>query len=95
MTKEEEDRVRAIVREEITRTLGMLAREAEHLDGYDSDVIETIALSAVKRSTEGAAVRLDCDHPEYYTWHGISRCGRCGEPETLPANPFEENHDQG
>lgn len=95
MTKDDEDRVRAIVREEITRALGALAREADHLDGWDSDHIESVALGAVKRSAEGAAYRLNCDHPEHYPWHGASRCGRCGEPEILPDNPFEETHAQG
>ncbi|HEU5039526.1 MAG TPA: hypothetical protein VFT84_01820 [Gemmatimonadales bacterium] len=96
MTKDDEDRVRAIVREEITRALGALAREAEHLDTpYETDHIECVALGAVKHVAEGASYRLNCPHGQYSTWHGASRCDRCGEPETLPANPFEENHDQG
>jgi hypothetical protein len=87
------DDVRRIVREEIAKALGMLGREASHLDGYDTDTIESYAFGAIIRSAEGAAVRMTCPHEVYESWGGRAplACRRCGEPMPEPVNPFEEN----
>lgn len=85
-----EQLIRAIVREEIVNAFGALRREADHQDmPYETGELESAALSAIGRVMEGTISRLTCDHPSYYPWRGSSRCGRCGEPEPLPANPFE------
>lgn len=100
MTALNEDDVRRIVREEIANALGMLSREASHLDGYGTDTIEMYALSAVSKAAEGAAVRMTCPHEVYESWGGLyvqapSTCRRCGEPEPEPVNPFEEENSRG
>lgn len=87
----QDDVFRAIVREEIIRALGALKREAEHLDmPYETAELDSRAFANLAQAAEGAVQRLTCSHPSYYTWHGESRCGRCGEPETMPANPFND-----
>lgn len=88
-----EERVRQIMQDEIAKALGMLAREADHQDGYDTDIIEGTALSALQRVAEGAAGRVTCPHETYESWttRGPGRsCRRCGEPEPEIENPFEE-----
>lgn len=85
-----EQLIRTIVREEIVNALGVLKREAEHLDmPYETAELDSRALSNIAEAAEGAVRRLTCSHPEYYTWHDVPRCGRCGEPQPIPANPFE------
>lgn len=83
-----EAHVRRIVREEIGKALGMLAREASHQDGYDTDTIKSYALSAITEAAEGAAGRVTCEHEYSSVWG--PRCHRCGEPEPELENPFEE-----
>lgn len=92
-----EERVREIFREELAKALGMLVREASHLNGYDTDIIEGTALSAIEKTAEGAANRITCPHEAYtsvriWSTGGMSPgvCARCGEPEPEPENPFEE-----
>jgi hypothetical protein len=88
----EEARIRAIVREEIVNALGALKREAEHQDmPYETGELESSALSTIGKVAEGTVARLTCEHPSYPKWHGVSRCGRCGEPEPAPVNPFEDH----
>lgn len=92
----QEKLIRRIVREEIVNALGALAREAVELDmPYETAELDSRALENIKQAAEGAVKRLTCDHPEYYTWHDVPKCGRCGEPEPEPVNPFEdeETHD--
>jgi hypothetical protein len=82
--------VRRIVQEEIAKAFGAFAREADHQDGYDADTIESYALRAVQRTAEGTAVRVTCLH-EASVGRGVRTCRRCGEPEPVPSNPFEED----
>lgn len=83
------DAVRSIVREEIVRALGALAREADHLGmPYETAELDSRALGNIKAAAEGAVQRLLCPHEKHYIWYGVSRCARCGEPETMPENPF-------
>lgn len=85
-----EDLVRTIVREEIAKAFGALAREAEHQDmPYETGELEASALRVLKSTAEGTVTRLTCEHGEYNTWRGETRCDKCGEPEEVPANPFE------
>lgn len=91
-----EQLIRTIVREEIVRALGALAREADSLDApYETAELDSRALSNIKEAAEGAVRRLTCPHERYYSWHGgrDSRCSACGEPEPEPQNPFEEDTD--
>lgn len=82
--------VRTIVREEIAKAFGALAREAEHQDmPYETGELEASALRALKSVAEGTVARLTCPHETYRTYYGEPRCSRCGEPEEVPANPFE------
>lgn len=96
-----EDDVRRIVREEIAKAFGMLAREASHQNGYDTDIIEGSALSALERSAEGAAARVTCEHESYVSWTSFSGtqthpvCRACGEPEPELENPFEGDRPTG
>lgn len=86
----QEKLIRAIVREEIINALGALKREAEHRNmPYETAELDSRALSNIAEAAEGAVRRLTCPHPEYYTWDDVPRCGRCGEPQSMPANPFE------
>lgn len=88
-----EAQIRRIVREEIAKAFGMLAREASHQDGYDTDTIRSYALSAITDAAGGAASRVTCKHETYESWnsHNPARtCRRCGEPEPEIENPFEE-----
>lgn len=89
-----EDDVRRIVREEITAALGMLAREAQSLDGYDADTIQSYAYGCIAEAAGGAAVQhLTCPHEYRF---GQVKCWTCGEPEPELKNPFEEeSNDQG
>lgn len=59
MTKSEMDAVRRIVREEIACALRTLAESARGLAGYDTDHIESVALTAVAQSADSAAGSLD------------------------------------
>lgn len=87
----QEQLIRAIVREEIVKALGALKREADRLDmPYETAELDSRALTNIAQAAEGAIQRLTCSHPKYYTWHDVPRCGRCGEPEEAPANPFED-----
>lgn len=88
--------VRRIVQEEIAKAFGAFAREADHQDGYDADTIESYALRALQRTAEGTAVRVTCLHEAYggrgvRTAPALRTCRRCGEPEPVPSNPFEED----
>jgi hypothetical protein len=85
------DDVRRIVREEIVKALGMLSREASHLDGYDTDTIEMYALGAISKAADGAVTRMTCPHESYWGPGPQPSCARCGEPAPDPVNPFEEN----
>ena len=90
MRELEENWIRSIVREEIASALGALKREAEHQDmPYETGELESSALNAIGKVAEGTVARLTCEHGEYNTWRGVSRCDRCGEPEPTPVNPFE------
>lgn len=87
----EDARIRAIVREELVNALGALKREAEYQDTpYETGELESSALSAIGKAAEGAAARLTCKHPSYTDYHG-RKCSQCGEPEPVPANPFEDH----
>jgi hypothetical protein len=57
----DEESIRRIVREEIRAAFDVLAKEADALDGYDSDHIESVALSAVQRSAEYASSTMGHD----------------------------------
>lgn len=84
----QEDQIRHIVREEIVAALGALAREADHQDGYDTAELDSRALENIKAAAEGTVRRLTCEHEFTSVWG--PRCARCGEPEPVPVNPFEE-----
>lgn len=87
------DAVRSIVREEIVRALGALAREADHLDRpYGTAELDSRALGNIKAAAEGAVQRLLCPHEKHISWGGGQdpRCARCDEPEKMPENPFTE-----
>jgi hypothetical protein len=93
LTPNQEKQVRAIVREEIVKAFQVLGREADGLDTpYETAELDSRALENIKAAAEGTVRRLTCPHEEYYTWGlytVVSRCGRCGEPEPEPVNPFE------
>ncbi len=85
------EQIRRIVREEIAEAFRALGREAEHQDmPYETGELESSALHAVKRVAEGTVARLTCEHGEYNTWRGETRCDKCGEPEPTPVDPFKE-----
>lgn len=89
------DKVRAVVREEIAKAFGALARESAYLDyPYETAELDSRALSNIKEAAEGTVKRLTCPHEEYSTWHDVPKCARCGEPEPEPRNPFETNEDE-
>ncbi len=89
-----EDWVRAVVREEIVKAFGALAREAQGLDvPYDTDREDSNVYRLITRAAEGAAQRLTCEHEEYFPWAGGPRCSDCDEPQPQPADPFKEETD--
>lgn len=93
MTGLAEDDVRRIVREEVVRVFGALAREASSLDmPYETAELDSRALENIRAAAEGAVQRLTCPHEEYLSWGpaSVPQCSRCGEPEPEPVNPFEE-----
>jgi len=83
-----EERVRQIVREEIAAAFRVLDRAADHLDGYDTAELDSRALSNISEAAHATVRRLTCSHEYSSAWG--PRCSRCGEPETAPADPFEE-----
>jgi hypothetical protein len=92
MQEARDNRIRAIVREEIVNALGVLRRAADHeFNSTESEIAERAAtvLESVAGST---AYRLTCPHERYTTWGSGPRCSRCGEPEPEPEpeNPFEK-----
>lgn len=85
--------VRRIVREEISRAFGMLAREAFSLDmPYETAELDSRALENIRAAAEGVMGRMTCPHDTFVSWHNGQdpRCTRCGEPEPEPVNPFED-----
>lgn len=59
MLRSEQETVRRIVREEIAAAFRVLAESARGLDTYDTDHIESVALTAVAQSADSAAGSLD------------------------------------
>jgi hypothetical protein len=93
LRKEEFDRkLRQIIREEIAEAFQVLSRAADHLDEpYETTELDSRALQNVVRAAQKAADRVACEHGTYRDWYaGERRCAECGEPEKMPANPFEE-----
>lgn len=92
MTKEDEQAVRRIVREEIVNALGALKREADYQDTpYETAELDSRALGNIAQVAEGVIQRLNCPHERYGSyWAGESRCSTCGEPEPELADPFKE-----
>lgn len=87
----QEAAVRRIVREEIARALGALAREAEYLDmPYETAELDSRALGNIAKAAEGAVHRILCPHETTVPGYpdGPRRCSRCGEPQLPPADPF-------
>lgn len=83
--------VRRIVCEEIVRALQAMGREADHRDmPYETAEIDSRALSNIRTVAEGAVSRITCEHERVALYYGELRCTSCGEPEPVPANPFEE-----
>lgn len=89
-----EQLIRSVVREEIVRALGALAREADHLDmPYETAELDSRALENIKAAANGAVQRLTCPHEQYSTsvvQGAAPYCRRCGEPQPEPENPFED-----
>lgn len=90
----QKEQVRKIVREELVRAFGMLAREADSLDvAYETPELDSRALENVRASASGVVDRLECAHEEYQTYGDPRKCRSCGEPEPEPVNPFEDQED--
>ena len=84
-----EAQVRRIVREEIVRAFEVLGRAADHLDmPYETAELDSRALSNIEDAAKEAVRRLTCEHEYTSAWG--PRCARCGEPEPVSVNPFEE-----
>jgi hypothetical protein len=59
MLRSEQETVRRIVREEIAAAFRVLADSARILDVYDTDHIESVALTAVAQSADRSATSVD------------------------------------
>lgn len=91
MKPEDEHVVRTIVREEILSVLGVLGRAAAHEYRMTGSEIAERAACTIEAVAEATAKRLVCSHPEHYAWGTERHCTRCGEPEELPADPFQDH----
>jgi hypothetical protein len=90
----QEDQIRRIVREEITRALHALDLAASDLDGYDTPELDSRAYSAGREVAQRAVTRLQQCWTEGHTFKSIwdkplDACRRCGAPVPEPVNPFE------
>jgi hypothetical protein len=90
----QEDQIRRIVREEITRALCALEFAASDLDGYDTPELDSRAYSAGGQVAQRAVTRLQQCWTEGHAFKTIwdrplDMCRRCGAPVPEPANPFE------
>jgi len=74
-----ETRLRELIREEISRALGILAREAQGADGYGTGELESAGLRAVRTAAEVASGQLDSQyHHEWcMAWKGKPCDPRC------------------
>lgn len=92
-TRAGEDRLRAVVREEITRALDALARSADACNmAYETPEIDSRAYQAGREVATGALASLTrCwtdGHAFSSDWgEALSECRRCGAPAP---DPFQE-----
>ncbi len=94
----QENRIRAIVREEISHALGALDLAANSLDGYDTPELDSRAYSAGREVAQRALSELKHCWTEDHVFKSIwdeprDTCRRCGAPVPEPVNPFEEKND--
>lgn len=77
MATSHEDVTRRLIREEIKRAFTILKEEARDLDGYESDLVESIALRSMARAAELAAETVmhvkDCGRDDWKT-HYTCNC---------------------
>jgi hypothetical protein len=90
----QENRLRAIVREEITQALRALDFAASDLDDYDTPELDSRAYSAGRQVAQRAVTRLQQCWTEGHAFKTIwdrplDTCRRCGAPVPEPVNPFE------
>lgn len=84
----EEARIRAIVREEITQAIKVLARASDDLDRpYETGELESSALSAVGKVMDDTVVRLTCEH--VFQDYQPGKCWNCNEPAPEPVDQFK------
>lgn len=91
----QDDQIRRIVREEITRALHALDLAANDLDGYDTPELDSRAYSAGREVAQRAVTRLQQCWTEGHAFKSIwdkplDTCRRCGAPVPEPVNPFED-----
>jgi hypothetical protein len=83
MTKEE---VRAIVREEIVKTMAVMVRSARYESRTQDREIESRAAEAVEAVADGVARRMTCEHE--FKDYQPDTCWSCDEPSPEPVDPF-------
>ena len=98
------EQVRTVIREEITRTLNALSQAADELDmPYETAELDSRAYQAAREISKRAVASLNVCWTEGCTFTSawgrpVTACARCGAPEPVPADPFQDHehvHDIG
>ena len=81
--------IRTLIRKEISRSLGILAREARGEDGYETGELESAGLRAVATAAERATDALETTyhHPRCWAWQGKPCHDSCDQD----TDPFSED----
>jgi len=81
--------IRTLIRREISRALGILAREAREEDGYETGELESAGLRAVTAAAERATGELESayHHHNCWAWQGKP----CHESCDQDTDPFSED----